>query len=132
MTIPHISFGQTISSSEWGNAVADAINPTAWANVGSYDTNFAAFGSFRYRRVNDVVMLVGDFVWSGGASGDDEYTVATLPAGFRPAGIVTVVAWQHSTGLARRVRIDTAGGINITDSLATSRVWGLTAQFPTT
>lgn len=109
---PELPVGAAVTEGVW-----TALNLAgAWTNFGG------TFGTARYMRKNGIVYLTG--MVKGGADGS---TIATLPAGFRPAADFTVngvinsrstslpdagTAHRHTLGMAAaRLNITAAGGI---------------------
>ncbi len=79
---------------------------TNWSNYGSGDT------SGRYRKIGDIVYLEG---LVKRASGNQDMTIAVLPAGYKPTKDFTFDAQMNYSGTyyTARVQVNTAGSITI-------------------
>lgn len=86
MTIDNVSGGELIDPA-WGNAVADAINPTTWTAV-TYTNSWvdgSPYQGVEYRKINDMVYVRGRC--KSGTTGTSAFT---LPVGYRPPASLSI------------------------------------------
>lgn len=110
--IDNVILGQFIDP-DWGNDVADAINPSAWT-APTLGSSWLQFGSgeqdVQYRKINELVYLRG----SMRAGVVNNVAIAfTLPALHRPPRDLWIaVASNNAFG---QVRIRSDGGLGVTN-----------------
>jgi hypothetical protein len=106
MPIAAVTAGQIIDPTTFGNAVADAINPTAWTAVtfaGTWVNHGAPNQVAQYRKINEKVELRGVI-----KSGAVNSTAFTLPAGFRPPATI-----RYGSPDAATITVDSAGVVTV-------------------
>lgn len=128
MPIASVTAGAIIDPTAFGNAVADAINPTAWqfpTLINSW-TDGGAPTTVAYRRINELVYLRGRL--GGGTTGSSPFT---LPAGFRPAVQYNAIVLGSSASVIGSIAITTAGVITIASSNTAEINLGILCWFTT-
>ena len=114
-------------------ALETLTDPSAWANVGSYETGWAAGSEpLRVRTSGDEVLLTGFFTRTGATDVSAGYNIATLDAAYRPAVDVEVVALHRNTSVGCRLIVWTTGVITIVDAVPNGDSWSATFRYPLT
>lgn len=124
-----------VSTTDWGIPVTDEVNrltawqqaqvPTVWWNVVFANgwSNYSFYVT-QYRKVGDMVQIRG-----GAQGGVLTSPMFTLPAGFRPPGVLQYV--QPSWGLVGVVQVNTDGTV-VCQSTMDNRFAGVTLSYSTT
>jgi hypothetical protein len=116
VTTNHIRNSAVTTEKVADSAITTAKLSTPTTDTATNDASVGA-GTVTARRYTDgLVILEGGLIKGSGtwAAGD---TIATLPAGFRPAQSTSACVWVSSATGATRITIDTAGVISVTSGL---------------
>ena len=125
-----------ISTVDFGIPVVDFVNawtPTAWALL-TLQNGWTAFGaqyaSPQYRKVGDMVQLIGAIKNAAAVTSPGQSQIGVLPTGYRPPlNMITTVIFGGSDGWGGMGRLDinSTGGVLVTVSAGMTGAHTITA-----